>query len=742
MRKAEKILLCIGISLFLISLSAPALPVYGTQSGTAIYTPADGMYLYSDPASENGKEYIAYVLDGIIRNAQGITAQELDEKLSYIDQKTTDGGSLSFSIPGSVAEDRVQTLIIAKEGENAALTAFLVKDGTAFSGFFTDENGGVRTASEAVLDKGADWESIAAKLPAQGTAVFNCGVSIPVTFSFTKPETFEKLTDAGLSLTASVNTEDTALAGFLTKYNASSFTFTVKTPGSTPSPAPDPQDPSNETEHFINVMRGAKATKGGKTVISARPGDEIGLEWVKKEGFIFSKWVLSGALPKDSLAEKTTFTMGTRDVTVKYEEKLKETVYEDEELPEEVSKDSDIKVKSLKFKTNKLLLYTGDGPTDDPATPQMASGEPPAVYYTTSNAGIAAVTGDGKFYPVGSGEAVVTAHCGNRTASCSVRVVSVTESIAVTDKAGTDVTGDNVSMKGGEKELFNVSFNPFDSSDPRDVTWKSNNKNITVNKGWVTVKDITKQETATITATVKATDTTTGRVNKLQKAEFTVTASPVELSPVSSADKSHRLAVNKKSLKLVTTEGKNEGKLPVTLTLKSAELSLEDISVTCKSSNEDVITVNGCDTFTATGKNGKTGKGEAVITALRAGTAYVTVISSGGDDPEKVNVQRCKVTVTSPATALTVESGSLSLTKSGEQSSTLTMRKGTNGTVRAVLTPEHATDAGNVKMSGTGGVTVKNGIIYAKKPTREGRPAKVTVRCGKLKYIIDVTVTK
>lgn len=739
MKKAEKILLCIGISLFLISLSAPALPVYGTQSGTEVYTPTDGMYLYSDPAAENGKEYMAYVLDGIIKNAQGITAQELDEKLSYIDQKTADGGSLSFSIPGSVAKDRVQTLIIAKEGGNAAVAGLLVKDGTAFSGFFTDDTQAGRISTEMTLDEGADWDSIAAKLPSQGVAAFTCGVSFPVSFAFTKPDGFEKLTAAGLTLTASVTTEDTFLSGFLAKYNASSFAFSVKTPESTPAPGPDPAD---EKSYSINVMSGARAAKGGRIVVSAKPGDEIELEWIEKDGFEFSKWTLTGASPKDASAAKTSFTMGSMDVTVRYEEKLTETVYEDEELPEEAKKDSDIKVKSLKFGTKKLLLYTGDAPADNPATPQMASGEAPGVYYTTSNAGIAAVTGNGKIYPIGSGDAVVTAWCGNKTASCTVTVVSATESIAVTDEEGKDVTGQIVAMKGGEKALFAVSFDPFDSSDPRDVIWKSDNKKISVNKGLVTVKEVTKEESATITATVKATDTSTGKVNRSVKAEFTVGASPVKISSVSSKDKSHKLAVNKKSLKLVTTEGKNEGKLTVTLTPKSKELSYEDIKVNCESSNENVISVTAPNVFEGAGKNARNGKGVAVITAHRAGTAYVTVTSFGGEDSEKINVQRCKVTVTSPATALSVESGSLDPVKSGGQKSLLTMRKGTNGTVKAVLVPEYSTDALSVKLSGTGGVTVKKGIIYAKRVTKPGKPAKVTVKCGKLKYVVEVTVTK
>ncbi|MCR4586210.1 MAG: hypothetical protein K5686_10860 [Lachnospiraceae bacterium] len=71
-----------------------------------------------------------------------------------------------------------------------------------------------------------------------------------------------------------------------------------------------------------------------------------------------------------------------------------------------------------------------------------------------------------------------------------------------------------------------------------------------------------------------------------------------------------------------------------------------------------------------------------------------------------------------------------------------TMRKGEKGTVEVMLNPEFSTDLGKLKITGSGGISIKNGIIYAKKITKSGKPAKITVRCGKLKETIEVTVTK
>ncbi len=69
------------------------------------------------------------------------------------------------------------------------------------------------------------------------------------------------------------------------------------------------------------------------------------------------------------------------------------------------------------------------------------------------------------------------------------------------------------------------------------------------------------------------------------------------------------------------------------------------------------------------------------------------------------------------------------------------LRKGEKGTVEVVLSPEFSTDLSKVKIKAGGGITVKNGVIFAKKITKN-KPAKLTVSCGKLKQVIEVTVTK
>ena len=45
-----------------------------------------------------------------------------------------------------------------------------------------------------------------------------------------------------------------------------------------------------------------------------------------------------------------------------------------------------------------------------------------------------------------------------------------------------------------------------------------------------------------------------------------------------------------------------------------------------------------------------------------------------------------------------------------------------------------------ITWSSKGGVTVTDGVVYAKKPTKDGKPAKVTLKCGKSKITVNVIV--
>ena len=478
--------------------------------------------------------------------------------------------------------------------------------------------------------------------------------------------------------------------------------------------------------HAINVMTGASVKNGkGKEVKTAKENEVLNVSWEKKEGYEFEQWEITGAVPENSVSENTVFRMGTSDVTVAYKEKLKTEDQVKEELPEDA--DTTTKIKSLKFKNSKLTLEKGDAAFENKAEAQ-GSGTLPEVVYVTDNREIVAVDNEGKFYPIGIGETTVTAYCGNKKATCMVTVVSYTKDIIVRDMNEAEVSG--LEMKSGEQTFLTVSFDPYDSTDPRNITWKSNNKKVTVKNGIITAKETTQEVNAEISVSVKVTDpkVADGIIKKTVKVHVT----PVVIEKPASADKTYTLSLKKKTLKMVTTEGKDSFDLGITVSPKNnSDISgVKILSVTSSNPNV-VVSENAAEALSA---NGKKLESKVKLKAVGAGTAYIYVTTVSADGKE--NLQRCKVTVTSPVTAIAVKSGSLEVNENK-----ITMRKGKKGTVEVSLTPEFSTDLGKLKISGSGGITVKNGVISAKKITKS-KPAKLTVKCGKLKQVIEVTVTK
>ena len=82
--------------------------------------------------------------------------------------------------------------------------------------------------------------------------------------------------------------------------------------------------------------------------------------------------------------------------------------------------------------------------------------------------------------------------------------------------------------------------------------------------------------------------------------------------------------------------------------------------------------------------------------------------------------------MTSPAESITTDAGE-----------SITLRQGAYQYVDAGVTPALSTDGGKIKWSASG-VTVKNGLVYAKKKTN--KQSYVTVKCGKQKKQIPVTI--
>lgn len=519
------------------------------------------------------------------------------------------------------------------------------------------------------------------------------------------------------------------------KYTVSATTNTDPDPNPNPNPEKPEEKPEDPTPtpapdaplHSISVVEGATAkNSAGKEVTTAKENETISISWTAKADYDFVKWDISGATPKDSVSANTIFVMGKEDVIVSYDEKLKVDSQVLESLPTDA--DRSAKVTALKFDSKKLTMQKGSK-KEYKVNVKAADGATPKTYYVTKNKEIVAVDENGNFYATGIGETEVTAYCGSRSATVKVTVVCYTESISILDSSANDVTEGTIELKGNEKEFLTVSFNPYDSTDSRAISWKSDNtKAVKISKGIITAKEVKQEETAKITATYKVT-TADGKTEK-KTATVTVKVKPVEVSNDTSGDTAHKLTLSKKSLTVKYSE-KDKKAVELTANIQAKNGDFAAVKIEAESTNNDVVSVNKISDITGSGK-----KGKATITLdpKSAGIAYIIVKTTAADG--KTNVKRCKVTINTPVTDIVIKSGTLKV----DSSLKMELRKGTSGTIEAVIEPVGSTDMGKLKITGSGGVSVKNGVITAKKETKAGKPATIKVKCGKISKKIEVTI--
>ncbi|MBQ7482352.1 MAG: hypothetical protein IJT80_10810 [Lachnospiraceae bacterium] len=451
--------------------------------------------------------------------------------------------------------------------------------------------------------------------------------------------------------------------------------------------------------------------------------------------------------------------------------------------------------------------YVNNSATSAPAKGIQADALPP-VTYVTGNKNIVTVDRYGNFYGNDAGETVVTAYCGNKKTTCKVSVISPTEKLVILDANGIsrpDAFGkttfyegwnkkpeETILIKSGEIMSLHAQMYPCDSTDAKNVTWnvwswpvevkdrygnwdyprdkkgnivyKKDNKYLTIKNGVITARETREPNynPVLVSATVKKSiiDPVTGKIkNEDLTAMVPVYVHPIIPEKTAGMDKTHTLSPKKKNLKMVTTEGNNTYDLELTI---SSKLKTDDVEknyvIECESTNADVVSVVKSTDPVKTDKNGKKGTARITIRANNPGTAYI-IVKSRNKENTAVNIQNCKITVTRPATAVSAVSGTLKIENgpinvydkktrtyvpSEDDVKILTMRKGSRGTIEALLTPYDTTDTSNVKIQAQGGVSIKNGMIFASSLTKpeKGGYAKVTVTCGKLKDTVYITVIK
>lgn len=247
-------------------------------------------------------------------------------------------------------------------------------------------------------------------------------------------------------------------------------------------------------------------------------------------------------------------------------------------------------VKSVTLNKTSLEMIAGSAETGTvtltaTVAPEYASDK--TVFWLTSNEKVATVDDNGKVTAVGSGEAKITATAGGKYASCTVKVTVLVTGITL-DETELDLTVDD------DPVTLVAKVTPEGATD-KTVTWSSSNDRV---------------------ATVDA----NGKVKAVGNGEAKITAK--------AGDKTATCKVLVSTLASGITLDRTElsmkvGDSPVTLVAKVTPDDATDKTVTWRSSNEKVATVD------ANGKVTAVGNGEATITATAGGKTATCKLSVG-----------------------------------------------------------------------------------------------------------------
>ena len=288
----------------------------------------------------------------------------------------------------------------------------------------------------------------------------------------------------------------------------------------------------------------------------------------------------------------------------------------------------------------------------------------PKITWSSSNEKVATVK-DGTVTAVGDGEATITAKAGEKEATCKVTVNTPVTSIALDKTELPIIKGNSATLK--------ATVLPEDATDPT-VTWSSSDEKV------ATVKDgvVTAVGDGEATITAKAGE-------KEAKSKITVT------TPVTS------ITLDTTKTELTIVKGT---KLILTATVLPEDAT--DPKITWSSSNEKVATVK-----------------DGMITAIADGE---TTITAKAGEKEA----RCKVTVGTPVTSITLDKTELPIIK------------GNTATLTVTVLPEDATDPTVTWSSSDEKIaTVNGGVITA---IADGE-ATITAKAGEKEATCKVTVS-
>ncbi len=402
--------------------------------------------------------------------------------------------------------------------------------------------------------------------------------------------------------------------------------------------------------------------------------------------------------------------------------------------------DPAVKVKKLTLDQKKLVLENGDtGTLTANAVFQDPSVQCGFLFESTNPAVVSVNPLTGEYTARNQGSAVLRVSCGNKTAICKVSVSLNEETSGCGGLNHTELT-----LKEGELGQLSTVLGMYKSGKER-IVWKSSDpKVVSVNQGFVTAK---KAGTAEVTLTRSE-----GSFRETLSCSVTVT--PVEVLPASSGDKGVKLTLSKSAIKV------NAGE---TAELK-AVLNGADFAgrtVVMRSTNPELACFEGEKeevVLTPGASAGKKNRGEAsaLLYGVKAGTVTIEVESFAGSPEERtsttpLNRRLIRVTVDAPVQAVelyfSTEYEDYAASAPDEQLSDydLVLYPGNVVPLVIVAEPEPCTDLLKTKWTASGGVSVKNGVVTAKSPSKKDKegnpvPAEVTCSVGNVKFTTKILV--
>ena len=414
-----------------------------------------------------------------------------------------------------------------------------------------------------------------------------------------------------------------------------------------------------------------------------------------------------------------------------------------------------VKTKRISLAPKKLTLEAGHSPVVLSAKTVFkdAKGSGTGVFFVSSNPKILRVDpvgnekGETRLWPVRSGTARITAYCGDKKASCKVKIEKRYHAddigiyTCLWDEEGYRFPAcDSLEMTTGENVgLYAASADgrksPYGTGREK-ITWKSSNEKVAeVNDGLVSAKAAGK---ARITLTWKLDKKTVTKT-----CEVTVTDAKT-VPKAADGDPSVKLKVQTPKKVMVGAESAQE--VVAALTGDGAS----ERRVKFISSNPAILTFGeeGEEEVTVT----PAGSGEALearvmINPVAPGTASIIVESAPeGAAAGKVDREICRVRVSAEPHLLLVLDDTWEEHRSGSEGIVLYLNEGETTTLFNLPFPLNADNATNAKWTVKGKtVSVKNGFITAKKAkinkkTKEAEPSIVTYRIGekKVEYTIYV----